>query len=52
MRKIGYFDINPMSIPYDANTQLKKNMGDFVAQFEYAICINYWESDTSNEFLS
>ena len=36
LKKFGYFDVNPVSILYHANTQLKKNRGDIVAQSEYA----------------
>ena len=36
LKKFGHFDVKPVSTPYDANTQLKKNKGDPVAQSEYA----------------
>ncbi|KAK6151926.1 hypothetical protein DH2020_014561 [Rehmannia glutinosa] len=36
LKKFGHFDVKPVSTPYDANTQLKKNLGDPVAQSEYA----------------
>ena len=36
LKKFGHFDVKPVSTPYDANSQLKKNKGDPVAQSEYA----------------
>ncbi|CAB4263242.1 unnamed protein product [Prunus armeniaca] len=36
LRKFGYYDCKPLSTPYDANTQLKKNKGESVSQSEYA----------------
>ncbi|GMI86655.1 cysteine-rich RLK (RECEPTOR-like protein kinase) 8 [Hibiscus trionum] len=36
LKRFGYFDVSPVSTSYDANTQLKKNRGDLVAQSEYA----------------
>ena len=35
-KKFGHFDVNPMSTPYDVNTQLKRNKVDTIAQSEYA----------------
>jgi len=32
LKKFGNFDVTQVSTPYDANTQLKKNQGDPVAQ--------------------
>lgn len=36
LRKFGYYDVTSMNTSYDANTQLKKNRGDAVAQSKYA----------------
>jgi len=36
LKKFGHFDVTPLSTPYDANTQLKKNQDETVAQSEYA----------------
>ncbi|KAK6147374.1 hypothetical protein DH2020_018286 [Rehmannia glutinosa] len=36
LKKFGHFDVKLVSTLYDANTQLKKNVGDPVAQSEYA----------------
>ncbi len=36
LMKFNYFEVTPVSTPYDANTQLKKNKGESVAQQEYA----------------
>ena len=36
LRKFGHFDVTPVSTPYDANSQLKKNKSDAVGQLEYA----------------
>ena len=36
LKKFGHFDVTPVSTPYDANSQLKKNKGDVVGQLEYA----------------
>ncbi|GMI72562.1 cysteine-rich RLK (RECEPTOR-like protein kinase) 8 [Hibiscus trionum] len=36
LKKFGYFDTKPVNTPYDANTQLKKNIGEPVAQSKYA----------------
>jgi hypothetical protein len=36
LKKFGHFDVTPVSTPYDANSQLKKNKGDAVGQLEYA----------------
>ena len=35
-RKFGYFEEKPVSTPYDASTQLKKNVGESIRQSEYA----------------
>ncbi|XP_071905928.1 uncharacterized protein [Coffea arabica] len=36
LRKFENYDVIPVSTPYDANTQLKKNNGDPIAQSKYA----------------
>ena len=36
LKRFGHFDAKPVSTPYDANTHLMKNRGDFVGQAEYA----------------
>ncbi|XP_071926967.1 secreted RxLR effector protein 161-like [Coffea arabica] len=36
LRKFENYDVIPVSTPYDANTQLKKNNDDPIAQFKYA----------------
>ncbi|XP_071933569.1 uncharacterized protein [Coffea arabica] len=36
LRKFENYDVTPVSTPYDANTQLKKNNGDPIAQSKYA----------------
>jgi len=36
IRKFGYYDFKPVSTPYDANSKLMKNRGEFVSQPEYA----------------
>ena len=36
LTKYGHSNVTPVSTPYDANTQLKKNKGEPVAQREYA----------------
>ncbi|CAL8169742.1 unnamed protein product [Prunus armeniaca] len=36
LRKFGYYNCNHLSTLYDATTQLKKNKGKSVSQFEYA----------------
>ena len=32
LKRFGYYDLNLVSTPYDANSQLKKSIGDFVDQ--------------------
>ena len=32
LKRFGYHDLNPVSTRYDANSQLKKNRGNFVDQ--------------------
>ncbi|XP_071928133.1 uncharacterized protein [Coffea arabica] len=36
LRKFKNYDVTPVSTPYDANTQLKKNNGNPIAQSKYA----------------
>ncbi|XP_071902719.1 secreted RxLR effector protein 161-like [Coffea arabica] len=36
LRKFKNYDVTPVSTPYDANTQLKKNNSDPIAQSKYA----------------
>ncbi|XP_071933953.1 secreted RxLR effector protein 161-like [Coffea arabica] len=36
LRKFENYDVTPVSTPFDANTQLKKNNGDPIAQSKYA----------------
>ncbi|XP_071902602.1 secreted RxLR effector protein 161-like [Coffea arabica] len=36
LRKFENYDVTPVSTPYDANTQLKKNNGGPIAQSKYA----------------
>jgi len=36
LRKFGYYDFKPVSIPYDANSKLMKNRGLYVSQPQYA----------------
>ena len=36
LKKFECFDVTPVATPYDANSQLKKNKGDPVAQSKYA----------------
>ena len=35
-KKFGHYDVTLVSTSYDANTQLKKNRGDPIAQLVYA----------------
>ena len=35
LKRFGYFDVKPMSTPYEANTHLMKNRGDPMGQAEY-----------------
>ena len=35
LKKFENFELTPVSIPYDANAQLKKNNGDPIAQSKY-----------------
>ena len=35
LKRFRHFDAKPMSTPYDANTHLMKNRGDFVGQSKY-----------------
>jgi ascorbate-specific PTS system EIIC-type component UlaA len=36
LKKLGHFDVTPMNISCNDNTQLKKNKGEVVALLEYA----------------
>ncbi|XP_071928182.1 uncharacterized protein [Coffea arabica] len=36
LRKFENYDVTPVSTPYDVNTQLRKNIGDPIAQSKYA----------------
>ena len=36
LKKIENYDVTPMKTPYDANIELKKNLGDLVALSKYA----------------
>ena len=36
LKNFGHFDVKPLSTPYDANSQLKKNKDDVVSQLKYA----------------
>ena len=36
LKRFEYFDVKPVSTPYDANTHLMKNRGDLVGKAEYA----------------
>jgi len=41
LRKFGYYDSKSMSIPYNANSQLKKNRGEPMDQTQYAQTIGH-----------
>jgi len=36
LRKFGYYDFKSVSTHYDANSKLKKNIGKFISQSQYA----------------
>ena len=36
LRKFGYYDFKSVSTPYDANSNLMKNRGEFISQSQYA----------------
>ena len=36
LKRLGHFDVKPVSTPNDANTHLMKNRDDLVGQAEYA----------------
>ena len=36
LKKLGYYDFKSVSTPYDANSKLKKNKGEFISQTQYA----------------
>jgi len=36
LRKFGYYDFKPVSTPYDANSKLMKNRGEYISQPQYA----------------
>jgi len=36
LKKLGYYDFKSVSTPYDANSKLKKNRGEYISQTQYA----------------
>ena len=36
LKRFEHFDAKPITTPYDVNTHLMKNRGDYVGQAEYA----------------